>query len=169
MNHLKKRAAAPTIERLREVISYCRDTGEFLWLKTLSARAVAGKSAGGLCNGYRYISIDGYRTGAQRVAIALSHGSWPEGEVDHIDTNPLNNAINNLRAVSGGVNRQNVRRARSHSRTGILGVNQIPSGRYRAHITAQGQSIYSSVVDTADEASTLYVELKRNYHEGCTL
>lgn len=165
----KTDSSLPSIARLREVISYSPTTGEFFWLKTLSPRAAAGKKAGSFYNGYCHIAIDGYRTGAQRIAIALSSGEWPIGEVDHIDANPLNNQLSNLRAVSGQLNRQNVRRPRAHSGTGVLGVRQIPSGRYRAQLNTNGKSIYSRVVDSIDEASALYLEMKRQHHEGCTL
>jgi len=160
---------APFVARLREVLSYSQETGEFIWRKTLSNRATAGSAAGTVTNGYLYITIDGYRTGAQRVAVAHVEGEWPPGEVDHRDTNSLNNRYSNLRSDTGQVNRQNVRRARRHNTLGVLGVRRTPNGRYRAQIHVSGKSLYSRVVDTIEQASALYVEMKRTHHEGCTL
>ena len=160
---------APSIERLREVLSYSKESGQFIWLKTLSHRAVAGSVAGTVTNGYLCISIDGYRTGAQRIAIAHAQVFWPTGEVDHKDTDSLNNRYENLRSDTGQVNRQNVRRARKHNSTGVFGVRRIPSGRYRAQLHVGGKSVYSQVVDSVEQASALYVEMKRVHHKGCTL
>jgi hypothetical protein len=160
---------APSIARLREVISYSKESGEFFWLKTLSNRSIAGSAAGSVFSGYLYITIDGYRTGAQRVAVAYVQGFWPLGEVDHKDADSLNNRYANLRSDTGRVNRQNVRRARKHNSIGVLGVRRTPNGRYRAQLHVDGKSIYSRVVETIEQASALYIDMKRSHHEGCTL
>lgn len=160
---------APSIARLREVLSYSEESGEFFWKKTLSNRAVAGCSAGGVLCGYVYISVDGYRTGAHRIAVAYVQGFWPVGEVDHKDGNRLNNRYSNLRDVSGKLNRQNVRHARRHSSIGVLGVGRTSSGKYRARLRIDGKTIYSSVVESVEQAKELYLSMKRAHHEGCTL
>lgn len=165
----KPRANQPSIARLREALSYNPETGIFVWRNTCSHRTTNGALAGVWSKGYLLLAIDGYRTGAHRFALAMVNGEWPVGEVDHIDGDPSNNRYANLRAVNGRMNRQNVRRARAHNKIGVLGVTQIPSGKYRASIRSNGKSHYSRCVATIEEAQAIYLALKRALHEGNTL
>ncbi|MFX4377260.1 HNH endonuclease, partial [Acinetobacter baumannii] len=41
------------------------------------------------------------------MAWLYVHGVHPTGQIDHIDGDPLNNRISNLRDVSHAVNQQN--------------------------------------------------------------
>src|SRR4051812_40825019 len=102
-----------TQERLKQVLVYSPESGLF----TRRGR-VAGTTYRGRIN--IFIDYRGYL--AHRLAWLYVHGRWPIGDIDHIDGNASNNAISNLREVSRSVNMQNQRRARSDSRTGLLGV-----------------------------------------------
>jgi len=68
-----------TAQRLRDVLTYDADTGQFRWRVTLSRRAVAGKVAG--CKnrtlGCIYIGIGGRIYKAHRLAWLHTHGAWP--------------------------------------------------------------------------------------------
>lgn len=59
---------------------------------------------------------------AHVVAWALTHGRWPDGEIDHIDGNGLNNALCNLREVSHRENGRNIKRP-VHNTSGHIGVS----------------------------------------------
>jgi len=50
--------------------------------------------------GYRYGVVSYQRVYAHRVVWLLTHGEWPQGEIDHIDRNRSNNRPHNLRVVS---------------------------------------------------------------------
>jgi len=58
---------------------------------------------------------------AHRVCFALFHGHWPKGGVDHIDGDPSNNTIGNLRDVTSSENSRNTKR-HSHNTSGVTGV-----------------------------------------------
>jgi hypothetical protein len=76
----------------------------------------------GCANPDGYVSI-GYKNtylSAHRIVFLLNHGYLPE-IVDHIDGNPSNNKIENLRAADKSTNAMN-RPARSDSKTGIKNV-----------------------------------------------
>lgn len=110
---------------------------------------------------------------AHRLAWLYVHGEWPKGDVDHIDGNPLNNAIANLRDVSRSVNMQNQRRARADSKTGLLGVYRRTDNRtkpYRAAIVPKnGKRVNLGNFASAEAAHAAYLAAKRQLHEGCTL
>lgn len=65
---------------------------------------------------------------AHRIVWVLTYGSIdPELVIDHLDGNPLNNSIENLRLTTCAVNQKNKRLHRS-SKTGITGVSLTDSG-----------------------------------------
>lgn len=134
------------LNRVRSVVSYDAEAGTFMWLcnrKGGSARV--GASAG--CtrpDGYVHIVIDGERHYAHRLAWQMEVGLIPSGmEIDHIDHNPSNNKIGNLRLVTRSGNRKN-RSRDSRNKSGVNGVHwsenakawavQVRSDRKTKHI-----------------------------------
>ena len=86
----------------------------------------AGKEAGTVhSNGYSVIRFEKrrkyWRVRAHRVVWLLHHGEWPNGEVDHINKDRLDNRIENLRVVSHAENAKNAKR-RSDNTSGHTGV-----------------------------------------------
>lgn len=155
-------AAILTAERLREVLDYNAETGVFVWKQRTGSRSVPGQVAG--CDhslGYRFVCVDGKRYKEHRLAWFYVHGVWPLGEVDHIDGSRNNNVISNLRDVSKSVNQQNLRAAKSHNKSGLLGVTKRKKGGWCARITI-------GTFDTPEEAHAAYVEAKRRLHSGCS-
>lgn len=99
-----------THARLTEVLSYDPATGEFRWKVCLAPRgpkgAVAGaRSAAG--RGRIEIRIDGELWLGHRLAWFYVHGAPPTDMIDHVDGNPSNNAIANIRAASLTENNRN--------------------------------------------------------------
>lgn len=85
-----------------------------------------GDVAGSIASdGYYQIKINYKVYKAHRVILNL-HGISTEGlVVDHINGNPLDNKISNLRVVTQHVNNQN--KHKSTSNTGLIGVNKYMS------------------------------------------
>ena len=94
------RKALPTIDRVREVLSYDPETGDFRW-KVRCGKRGAGRQAGCLskATGYVLISVDGTLMTAHRLAWFHVHGEWPQ-ELDHCDNDRSNNCLGNLRLVT---------------------------------------------------------------------
>ena len=128
-------------ELLRSLMTYDPETGSFKWLKSGKGRnkdLLAGYVAG---NHYRYIRLNGKTVKASRAAWLYVHGSWPDGDVDHIDHNTINDSINNLRVCTHAENMQNRIRPASHNKSGYLGVSFCKStGRWRATVNVDGKS-----------------------------
>lgn len=158
------------IDRLREVLVYEPDTGLLRWRLTLGARAKAGDRAGSRCgHGYVAVGLDGIRSvPAHRIAWALTHGSWPSIEVDHINGDRADNRLSNLRLATTAENHQNMRRARRDNTTGVLGVSR-SGDRYRAQIQVAGRKHWLGEHATPEQAHAAYVDAKRRLHPKGTL
>ena len=84
------------------------------------------------------VKIGDNRYLAHRVIWTLIHGYIdPELDIDHIDGNPWNNSIMNLRLVSKSDNQRNRRKMKNNS-TGMNGVG--------LHTTANGSGGYNTYV-----------------------
>lgn len=105
---------------------------------------------------------------AARVAWELYYGTAPLGTIDHKDGDFANNNINNLRDVSQGINNENIRKPRAHNTLGVQGVKRKGS-RFLARISVGGKSVHIGSFGTLEEASTAYIEYKRQVHLGNTL
>lgn len=82
-----------------------------------------GKEAGGLHNaGYRRVRVDGMYYLSHRVIFALTHGRWPEADVDHKDRQGLNNDPTNLREATHHDNMRNGS-LRCNNTSGVPGVS----------------------------------------------
>ncbi|MEK9720323.1 MAG: HNH endonuclease, partial [Quisquiliibacterium sp.] len=75
-----------TQERLFDILDYDFETGIFRWKKTMRASAWAGDVAGDVKpNGYIRIYFDGRGYYAHRLAWFYFYGTWPKGDIDHIN------------------------------------------------------------------------------------
>jgi hypothetical protein len=157
-----------THERLIEVLSYDPRSGQMTWKVRLSTIRKAGDVAGGSYGSYSFVTVDKVMYLAHRLCWFYVTGTWPSGEIDHINGIPTDNRWCNLRVVEPRTNQQNMRRAHFDSATGLLGVSK--HGRaYRYQIKVCGKNITRGGFRTPEDAHAAYVEAKRAMHEGCTL
>lgn len=169
---MAKRRLLPSQEYLQECFDYNPKTGILHWkerplhhFKTksgcLQANArFAGKEAGTLAsngNGYTFksICINYTRYVVARIVYKLVHNEEPV-EIDHIDINPENLKLLNLRPCTSSQNKMN-RNVRSNSRTGLKGVGWYsPSKKYRARIKIDGKEITLGYFDDPKKAYEAY-------------
>ena len=88
-----------TAVRLREVLHYDPDTGEFSCLRGL--RQKVGRPN---ATGHIQISVDDRRYQAHRLVWLYMTGEWPRLLVHHIDGDPANNRWSNLQQVTPAEN-----------------------------------------------------------------
>lgn len=85
----------------------------------------------------------------------------PDEIVDHIDRNPLNNRLSNLRICTKQTNAINTP-VRIDNRTGYKGVSyHKKAGKFRAYIVINGKQIHLGLFDTAEQAAQKYAEAAR--------
>ena len=121
----------------------------------------AGKVAGGTNKqGYVRLQIRGHKVPAHRYAWFCVHGYWPE-VVDHINGNPSDNRISNLRDVDESLNRMN-QRQRSDNTSGVTGVCFSKSKRrWVAQICVRGVRRNLGHFHTKDEAVEIRLTAQR--------
>lgn len=141
--------STPGVDRLKELLHYCPDTGSITWAKRRFGVKV-GSEAGTEHKGYRRIKIDGKLLLAHRVAFAIFTGEWPEEEIDHINRVRSDNRISNLRPASRSNNMVN--RAYPVGESGITGVTKHKNG-WQANISIKGRCVYLGLFKTIEEAA----------------
>lgn len=145
--------------------------GQLIWKVQYATCIRVGWVAGSFnARGYGKVRIDNRHYQLHRLIWLHQHGEWPSGYVDHIDGNPRNNRIENLRDVSVSVNGQNQRRAMVHNTCGFLGVTfEKQTRKFKAHININGRPKTLGRFPTAEEAHRVYLDAKRQHHAGCTV
>ena len=97
-----------TQSRLKELLHYNQNTGEFLWLKTVNSRAMFGSIAGyDNPAGYSYIRVDNTGYLAHRLVFLYMEGAFPPDQVDHINRDKHDNRWCNLRHADRYLNHSN--------------------------------------------------------------
>lgn len=158
-----------TVERVKELLAYDPETGIFTWRVKRNNKTPAGMAAGTQSTfGHVQLRVDFKSVLAHRAAWAVTYGEWPTTDIDHINGDPADNRIANLRIVSRGHNLQNQRKAHRDSKSGLLGVKQVGKKWY-AKIMAAGVRYELGIFLTPEEASAAYLTAKRKLHPGCTI
>lgn len=167
-------AIDPDRSALMELLSYDPESGRFTWLKerVLPMGGIAtplriGTTAGHVCKKYGRVLIHfkGRPHLAHRLAWLYVHGQWPALGIDHIDGDPSNNTVGNLRLANKSENGQNVRRARCNSKSGVLGVSwNKRRKKWEAEVTLGGEKVHRSYHRSLDEAVATHAAAKAAAH-----
>jgi len=110
-----------TAARLREILIYFPETGEFCLegpsFQATCSRASRGLSLGNRLSGHRHRRL---ALSSHRLAWLYVHGAWPSAHIDHKNGIKNDNRIRNLRECSVAENTRN--RAAGMRRLGFKGV-----------------------------------------------
>jgi len=154
-----------TQKRLHDLFTY-REDGNLIWKVCNSNRATIGKVAGYLNDrGYLQARIDKKACGVHRLIFLYHHGYLTPGmEIDHIDGNPGNNRIDNLREVTRSQNLQNSKIS-SNNTSGVKCVFwDKKSKKWMVRIVANGKIKNLGRYITLEEAEALVKEAREKYH-----
>ncbi len=149
-------------EYLKRIVNYNRETGDFSWKSSKAGRnKIPGWSDK---DGYLHIRIDYKLWRAHRLAWLYEYGDMPNGKIDHIDRDPGNNSISNLRVVNASQNAVNCK-IRSDNKSGYKGVSKRKGlNRWVARTYYNGVDIHIGYFDTPEEASEAYQAKLKEFH-----
>jgi hypothetical protein len=118
--------------------------------------------------GYWVITHRGRRYGYHRVIWAVCNGDIPEGSyIDHIDRDPTNNRIENLRLATpaqNGFNRLKGLASTSSTFKGVCRANLHGRLFWKASIKAKGKVYHLGFFDHEEEAAGAYAEAALALH-----
>ena len=135
----RKINALPPLSVLRDLFTYDPHTGLLVWRKT-QGTARAGREAGWIHQtGYVYVGVGGKSYKAHRIVWYMHYGKPPKDLLDHIDRDPTNNRISNLRECTHAENQQN-KRTYANNLSGVKGVSWYPRyNKWRVRIQHRGR------------------------------
>jgi hypothetical protein len=150
-----------SISELREILDYDPVTGIFRWKTRVAQRCHVGDIAGRISGGYRHFSIRGGNYRACRVAFAFVHGRWPRGQIDHVNRQPADDRIANLRECSHSENMRNMLRK---PRSGLKGAQYKRPGYWQSMIRINGHPTYLGSFKSPELAHEAYARAAREHY-----
>lgn len=156
---------------IKDSVSYNPETGKFLFKynphkPTGWNTRFAGKEAFTCVasNGYLMGRVDYTRYIAHRVAWLLHYGEWPNGHIDHINGDMIDNRICNLRDVTISQNMWNSKIG-SNNTSGYKGVCwSKKEGKWVAHIQRFGKMKRLGCFTDKDAAYAAYCKASEEMH-----
>jgi len=159
---------------MKELLKYCKEhlaydpvTGDVTWKKRVSkySRVKIGAIAGSIgTKGYRRITFASGEESVHRIAFLMYHGYLPEF-IDHIDRDPMNNRINNLRACTATENKRNVGPQKRNT-SGYKGVSwNKRDSVWQAGIRINGRSKNIGTFKCKHEAARAYNKAAGIHHK----
>ena len=148
-----------------ELLNYNPDNGKFINLTDRTANnSLAGQEAGrSRPDGYRVLNVDGSRYYAHRLSWLYCHGRFPDGFIDHIDGNPANNKLSNLREATRSNNQAN-----RGSQNGRLYPKNVHwnkrAKKWAVNIGHQGKLHYFGLYSSVAEAEAVAKSNRKKLH-----
>ena len=174
-----------TTQIARELLTYNPDTGKLFW-KERSAKyfknpthrksfnnqwagkeaftAIARRKSGQIARLSGFVFNKTYP--AHRIAWLIYYGEWPKNQIDHINQDPTDNRIENLRDVTHAENHKN-KTLQTNNTTGYVGVYFYKHKRYkkyRARIRINNIEKHLGYYDTVEEAAAVRAVASINYN-----
>jgi len=161
-----------TQQRLRELLDYNPETGEFFWKGNCKSCPREGHKAGyripAKKNHYIRIQLLGVVYMAHRLAFLYTTGVFPSEQVDHINGDGTDNRACNLRLVTSTENNRNSG-MRWNNQTGVTGVEWHKRDEtWSARIKVDGKSIHLGCFSNKEDAIRARLNAQKFYgfHEN---
>ena len=164
-----------TQKELKKLLEYNERTGLFTRRTHVKRGKPVGSTLGTPSHGRFVIRVNGINYFSHRLAWLYVYGEWPKGEIDHINHNPSDNRIFNLRVVTRSGNMRN-HSLRCDSTSGVNGVSWRKNrNKWRAYIRVEKGQRQKSLGYYTDKFEAICARMSANnkygYHEnhGTTL
>lgn len=154
------------------------DSGSIFWIedsysgfKKSVLRHAQGDEAGTKRNDGRFIvNLNGKLYLRYRVVWLLYYKKLPNGSIDHINGNPSDDSIINLRDATPDINSQNIFRCHKNKKSskylGVFMDKRKKNKKWRSSIMVNGENISLGYFLTEKEAYEVYMCAKSNLHKG---
>ena len=174
-----------TAEIARELLTYNPDTGKLYWKERSEKKYYknykismkkwnlrwAGKEAFTTISYRETGKIGGLHGGffnkdfrAHRIAWLIYYGEWPKNQIDHINQDPTDNRIENLRDVTQLENLKN-QALRSNNKSGYIGVHfEKSKQKYRVRVQINNSKKHIGYYNTIEEAVAARAVANINYN-----
>lgn len=171
-----------SLDLISKIVTYNPDTGAFTYLNVTEDMFPGAKYPHVICaswnarfsgrpafsvtgqGGYLYGSILGARYLAHRVAWGLHTGSWPINCIDHVNGDPSDNRIGNLREATHSQNQHN-RVAYKNNTSGYKGVSWNKGAcKWQASIRLRGKLRNLGMFNCPKEAHAAYCRAAKELH-----
>ncbi len=142
------------LQAIKTHLKYNEATGDITVIKKYNRKKNIGDKVffSNDKDGYKIGSFLGREFKAHRIAWFLYYGIWPEFIIDHIDRNPSNNKISNLRAATKSLNALNskLRIDSSSKHTGVSWKKD--KKKWKSYITIDGKQKHLGYYDDIEGA-----------------
>lgn len=153
-------------ELMKRLFEY--KNGQLIRKTATSSNVKIGDVAGTLNDsGYFSVKVDGKCFKVSRIIYAMHYDDPAGKQIDHINQNPKDNRIENLRVVNHQENHRN-RTKNSNNTSGITGVYWIESRqKWQVAITVDGKQIHCGHFTHLRAAAVerKYQEIRYGFHE----
>jgi hypothetical protein len=155
----------PTLQRVQELLSYDLKTGKLYWKKSVARWIKPADEAGTYGKHAICVTIDKRKYMAHRIIWLMQTAKDPSDLlVDHIDGDPHNNRLANLRLATSRQNQCN-QKTRSDNTSGLKGVSWSEERqKWQTGIQVNGKRIALGRFNTKEEAYAAYCEAARRLH-----
>ena len=118
---------------------------------------------------YKWHVVNGYAQNTKKTPLKVVNiymhrliMDFPDGEVDHINNNTLDNRKSNLRICSHRQNQLNQKLSRRNT-SGYRGVSKYGK-KWRAYISINGNDLFLGYFKTPEEAAKAYDQKSMEFH-----
>ena len=135
--------------------------GNLRWISTRANNAKAGSIAGNVRpDGYVKVRYNGKNYLAHRIVWVLHNGDIPEGKIiDHINRNPSDNRIENLRLTDPAGNLENMTHRNKGCQRGVSFNKKL--NKFLVRFQKNGKAYYGGRFDSLNDAHKAADELGR--------
>ena len=156
--------AAGALDLIKKMLSYDPITGELRWLVS-SGTVKAGAIASSVNSiGYGRVKVGGKHYAAHRISWALTHGSFPDSEIDHVNGDSADNRLVNLRLATRSENQCN-RTTHKNNTSGHKGVTwNSGMGKWVARCAVNGKRKHIGYFNDVADAASAYKQAAADMH-----
>lgn len=153
-----------TQEKIKALFDYT--DGKLIWKVNNRSRKVAGELAGWNNDlNYRVVCVDNKQYKIHQLIWLLHYGEIPDGKIiDHINGDPSDNRIENLRLATMQENQYNSK-LRKDNKSGVKGVHlDKRSGKWKAQLIINGKKKGLGYYDDLELAELIIDEARNKFH-----